>query len=567
MKKEDNTNKILISLLVVSIVLVAIYVVSAFDLLPKSHGNGSTDEVNLSEIENVDGLEIDPNSPTKGKFGVTSSNAQTSEIGMKVLQSGGNAVDAAVAMSYSLGVTDPQNSGIGGGGGMLIYNAKTEESTFYDYYFAAGNDEGNRNNIAIPGFVKGMESVNQDLGTKDMSELIQYSIDLAEKGITVSQAYADNIYRNPYILETHPDFATYDTIEEGTVITYPELAETMKKIQADGSNAFYGRDSQIAQNFMALTDTAPETLENYQVQIKEPILSNYRGYDIIAPPPPFSGLIYEQLLELDEMYDYPDQDYNSEAYWDAILRQDSMVIRQRRTIIHDGYDNTTDFSSYLEEDYLADKWNDYDGVDTEKDPETENTTAFSVIDKDGLVVSGTNTLSNYWGSYQVSDGIIYNNAMKNFTTGKNAIKTLRRPRTGISQSVIVSDDYIETIGSSGGKNIPNILSTITVDNKKRGMNLQDANEKRREKIVEGIVFLEGSAEDYKIDEVALQEPIDFQASDTGFWGRAAGIVIDGDSISGQVDHRDYLEPAFVYYDGTGIKSNLNTENEDKTATE
>lgn len=555
MRKEDYNSKILKFLTIASLMIVGIYVVSVFDLIPNTSGAKDSAEINLSELEGMDGVNTDQNSPTKGMYGVTSSNQITSEIGMKVLQAGGNAVDAAVAMSYSLGVTDPQNSGIGGAGGMLVYDAKTEESVFYDYYFAAGNDEGNRFNIAIPGFVKGMEKVNEDLGTREMDELIQYSVDLAEEGITITQDYADNLNRNAYIKEVHPSFNDFETIESGMVMTYPELAETMKKIQAEGSSAFYSRNSEIAQNFMELTETQPDTLENYEVIIKEPIKSNYQGYDIIAPPPPFSGLLVAQTLKLDEMYDFPDVDYTSEEYWDTVIREDRVMSRERRQNIVDGYDPNADFSEYLQEDYLANIWADFDGIDTDADPETENTTAFSVIDKDGLVVSGTNTLSNYWGSYQIRDGIVYNNSMKNFTYGKNKTKELRRPRTGIAQSIIINDDYLETIGSSGGKAIPNILSNLTINNKKRNINLQEANELKRTKIVEGIVFLEGDAEEYDLTEFVLQEPVDFWSSDTGFWGRASGIVIEGDNISGHTDDRDYLVPSFIYYDGTEIKSN------------
>ena len=568
MWKKEKNSKILKLLAIVSLVIVTVYVVNIFNLFPSASGENNPDEIDLSELEAMDEIEEDQDleeeiddtltneDPTKGMYGVTSSNMITSEIGMRVLRSGGNAVDAAVAMAYTLGIVDPQNSGIGGSGGMLVYDAKSEESIFYDYYFAAGSDENNRYDIAIPGFVKGMEKANEDLGTIDMKELIQFSIDLAEQGITATEEYAKNLNNNSYIKEVHPSFRKLGTISEGTSITYPELADTMKKIQAEGSDAFYSRDSEIAQNFMELTGTKAETLESYEVVVKKPIISNYRGYDIITPPPPFSGLLLAQNLKLDEIYDLPGVDYSSEEYWDRFIIRDSIITEQRRANIHDQYSLDEDFSHFLGEDYLRKMWSEFGGIDEGVDPEQENTTAFSVIDKDGLVVSVTNTISNYWGSYQIRDGIIYNNAMKNFTDDENnEIKELRRPRTGISQAIIVNDDYLETIGSSGGAEIPNYISELTINNKKRNIDLQDANELKRTKVLQGIVFLEGEYGDYNVSEFRLDEPIDFWPSNTGFWGRAAGIVIDGENISGHTDARDYLKAGFIYFDGSEIKSN------------
>lgn len=552
---KDRNNKVLKLLGIVSVLIVAIYVITSFDLLPSTAGENDPDNVDISELERVDEVQEDESMPTRGMYGVTSSNMITSEIGMKVLAEGGNAVDAAVAMSYALGVIDPQNSGIGGSGGMLIYDAKTEESVFYDYYFAAGSDENNKYYIAIPGFVKGMEKVNEDLGLMDMVELIQYSVDLAEEGISATEDYASNLNNNTYIKEVHPSFRELGTIQYGTVITYPELAETMRQIQAEGSDAFYSRNSEIAQNFMELTGTEAEILENYEVIVREPIITNYRGYDVITPPAPFSGLLLSQSLKLDEIYDFPEVDYSSEEYWDSLIRRDSIMADERRKNVHDGYSLNEDLSQFLEEDYLVKTWEEFGGINEELDPEQENTTAFSVIDKDGLLVSATNTISNYWGSYQMRDGIIYNNAMKNFTDHENnELKALKRPRTGISQAIIVNEDYLETIGSSGGAEIANFISEITINNKKRNIELQEANELRRTKIVQGIVFLEGAREEYNLSEFRLDEPVDFWPSNTGFWGRACGIVIDGDNISGHIDYRDYLKPGFIYFDGEEIKT-------------
>src|SRR5699024_7018705 len=212
------------------------------------------------------------------------------------------------------------------------------------------------------------------------------------------------------------------------------------------------------------------------------------------------------------------------------------------------------------------------------------TTAFSVIDKDGTIVSATNTISNYWGSYIVSDGIIYNNAMKNFTTGKNKFEYNKRPKTGITPVIITNDNsHKETLGTSGGAKIPAYLFKTIVNTKKDDMDVQLANDMERMYYFKRQMYFEGNAPE-SINENGVvnfeDDYTEYDSSDawgqmTGLeinenrvvnfkddyneydssdvWGQMNGLEIkDNGEIKGHTDKRSYFNGGAVYYNGSEI---------------
>ena len=177
-------------------------------------------------------------------YGVSSSNPLAVKVGMKVLEDGGNAADAAVAISYVLGVVEPYGSGIGGGGAMLIYSPKDNKFEFFNYRETAPiSSDTQISGIGVPGFVKGMEDVNKAYGVKSMSELLQPAIDYAENGFEMDT----NLYNRLNVFKGYSDMSSLSTFydengepkSEGTTIVQRELADTLKSIQKDGSESFY----------------------------------------------------------------------------------------------------------------------------------------------------------------------------------------------------------------------------------------------------------------------------------------------------------------------------------------
>ena len=127
-------------------------------------------------------------------YGVSSSNPIAVQVGMEVLENGGNAVDAAIAVSYALGVVEPYGSGIGGGGGMLILPGDPDkEPTFFDYRETSPASDNDRGRVGVPGFVKGMEVIHKQYGQKEIADLIAPSIELADEGFEVGRPLSAEI--------------------------------------------------------------------------------------------------------------------------------------------------------------------------------------------------------------------------------------------------------------------------------------------------------------------------------------------------------------------------------------
>lgn len=488
------------------------------------------------------------------RYGVATSNPIASQVGIQVLEDGGNAVDAAVAISYALNVTDPQNSGVGGGGGMLIYKPQTNEKTFYDYYISSG-DKQPVANIGIPGFIKGLEVATQDFGTKPYGELIQYAIDLGEKGIEVTPAYAEIINRYNYITQVHPSFTIDGRIlQEGDLLIQSDLMETFKAIRDHGSDVFYSGEHEISKNFLSLTGISPESLANYKVHKYAPLEASYRGYDIMAAPAPFSGMSVLQDLILEEQLNLPQHDLTNPEYNIMIKNILKFVGVEGRKLNTDPAFNTIDAATALDPADLLRRYNEsIESEDTYEEPESESTTSFSVIDKDGMVVTATNTISNFWGSYSISNGIIYNNAMKNFSSsGVNAFEFNKRPKTGISPLVIVNPEgHVESLGTNGGAKIPTYLFMHIVNTKKYGMSVQQANDMERFHYTKGLMHYENGAP-YTVSgkNINFDEPYTTIRSSEG-WGVMNGLEFKANGeMSGHSDNRNYFEHGAIYSDGT-----------------
>lgn len=488
------------------------------------------------------------------KYAVVSSNPVASAVAMKVLEDGGNAVDAAVALSFALNVTDPQNSGIGGGGGMLIYNPKDQNKVFYDYYISSGDKEP-IGNIGIPGFLKGLEKMSQDLGTIEFSKLLDYPLALAEKGVFVTKGYADILARFNYIRDNYDAVLRPDgnLLQEGDIFIQKDLINTMKEIQKGGSDVFYGGQHQISQDFLALTGISPESLAAYEVKVSKPLEAQYMGYNVLAPQGPFSGLtLIENLILEENLLNIGKHNIKDKENLVKIRDLYRFTAHEARMNTFDHAFGTVDYPSLLNKANILQRYHSYEGEKEFYDePETESTTAFSVIDKDGMVVSGTNTISNYWGSYVVQNGIIFNNAMKNFSDGANKFAYNKRPKTGIAPAIIYNDKgHIEALGANGGAKIPFYETMFLVNSIKHNMDPQDANDLERIFYLKGLMHFEKNAPITSIDDeldVAFDDEFVLAGSSTA-WGIMNGIIITPEGeITTHYDTRNYFDGGGTYY--------------------
>lgn len=425
------------------------------------------------------------NKDVDSAYGVSSSNSIAVDVGMEVLENGGNAVDAAAAISYVLGVVEPYGSGIGGGGCMLIYLPDTEDYKFYNYReIAVKNLSAKESTVGVPGLVKGIEEIQSKHGELDISDLIQYSIDLSKNGFEMNQNLYNRL-KDYSELEKFPEFynSNGEPKEVGSNIIQLELAETLTQIQKEGSKAFYSgsiADKLIKEGYMTEQD-----LESYEVKEQTPIIGTFNGYDIVTAPPPFSGITLLQILNMVEYKDIPTYEENPSEYIDQMYKITNIAYASRLANISDPnfVDEDKDYQKLATKEYSEYLYNKNYIKYEDEIVESKDTTSFVVTDKNGMMVSCTNTLGELFGNQEYIGGFFLNNASANFNENDYSINYYepgKQSRTFIAPAIITKgEDYIMGIGSPGGNVIPQALAQVINDNLRNNVDLQEAVEKSR----------------------------------------------------------------------------------------
>lgn len=469
-----------------SLVFLAVLLVGGYAIVQQF--NSETDNKFYKKINKFESSkEINHSS---GGYGVSSSNPIAVEVGMDVLEEGGNAVDAAVAVSYALGVVEPYGSGIGGGGGMLILPGdQSDKPTFFDYRETSPtSSEDSEEGIGVPGFVKGMETVHEKYGSKKMDELIEPAIKLADDGFPVGQQLAERLKGAQYRLsedEIPNFFPGNQPIEEGEKLEQPELGETLELIKEKGSDVFY--NGELAEE---IADEVPgiqkSDLEEYSVQEREPVQGEFAGYDVISAPPPFSGITLIQSLQMAEMLNVQKAEEDTALFTHLTSEITNRANSDRVKHIGDPAFSEIDEKELTDKEYsrelaqdislneLSEKYQ-LKGKDLEE--EHISTTHFVVTDKDGTVVSVTNTLSNFFGSGENVEGFFLNNNLNNFNNIKNSLNYYepgKRSRTFTAPTILRKDNEVIGIGTPGGSRIPMMLTEVLVRHLLFKESLQDA---------------------------------------------------------------------------------------------
>lgn len=469
-----------------SLIFLAVLLVSGYAIVQQF--NSETDNKFYKKINKFESSrEINHSS---GGYGVSSSNPIAVEVGMDVLEEGGNAVDAAVAVSYALGVVEPYGSGIGGGGGMLILPGdQSDKPTFFDYRETSPtSSEDSEEGIGVPGFVKGMETVHEKYGSKKMDQLIEPAIKLANDGFPVGQQLAERLKGAQYRLsedEIPNFFPGNQPIEEGEKLEQPELGETLELIKEKGSDVFY--NGELAEE---IADEVPgiqkSDLEEYSVEEREPVQGEFAGYDVISAPPPFSGITLIQSLQMAEMLNVQKAEEDTALFTHLTSEITNRANSDRVKHIGDPAFSEIDEKELTDKEYsrelaqdislneLSEKYQ-LKGKDLEE--EHISTTHFVVTDKDGTVVSVTNTLSNFFGSGENVEGFFLNNNLNNFNNIKNSLNYYepgKRSRTFTAPTILRKDNEVIGIGTPGGSRIPMMLTEVLVRHLLFKESLQDA---------------------------------------------------------------------------------------------
>lgn len=423
---------------------------------------------------------------------VSSANYYASKIGTDIIKAGGNAIDAAAAVSFAMSTVESYYSGLGGGGFMTIRFAETGETTFIDFRevapAAATPDTWPKDadgkyvgyyqmiggpSIGVPGQVKGILYALDKYGTMSREQVISPAIRLAEEGFEVG-AFMNEVLTSSYDLYTYMDETAkiyYDDgmpYEVGDLYKNPDLGATMRKIVDKGVDGFY--TGEIAD---AVINTAREygceitmeDLQNYQVEEKACATGNYRGYEILSSPPSSSGgTIVVEALNVLESFDVASMEVNSAEYIHLFSEVFKTVFADRGKYMADTnfvdvpLDGLTSkaYAETLAKNIDLTKAQSY----TAGDPyvfHSGNTTHFSIMDKDGNMVSVTQTNNGGSGITARGTGVLLNNEMADFDTGEgkaNSIEGGKHPLSSMSPTIILKDGKpFMTIGTPGATRI------------------------------------------------------------------------------------------------------------------
>ncbi|MEG0327211.1 MAG: gamma-glutamyltransferase [Erysipelothrix sp.] len=394
-------------------------------------------------------------------YSISTGNKDSTLIGQRVLQNGGNAIDAAIAISFGLGVVAPQNGGLGGGGVVLVYDPIQNKSFYYDYYNSTGHETSNYQ-IGIPGFLRGMEAIYTDYASMPIEMLLSDSISLAREGITVSEDLGNIIERRSFITEFNKNF-----INNGKIITandiliQEDLAQSYEQVVKSGFGIIYDGESEMSQNLMRETGLTAQSLQDYSVRKYEALAMDLGGRKVYGAGTPFSSITSMQMLS---MYDKTNFNWNEFESDESLLVYNELYsIASTENYIHVGDNETYRSNLYKHANSkYVDKMLSEKNIESSTDiNESQNTTSFTVIDDQGFVVVGTHTLSNYWGSGRSHDGFFYNNSLKHFSNSTpNVYGTMKRPKTFMSPLIIKDDEETIAIGAAGGYAIPQVVPTI-----------------------------------------------------------------------------------------------------------
>jgi gamma-glutamyltranspeptidase/glutathione hydrolase len=433
-----------------------------------------------------------------------------SQAGMEMLNRGGNAVDAAIATAFALSVVDQASSGLGGGGFMVIYDAKAHRAHALDFretapagahrelYLKDGKPVPSASvtgalAVAVPAEVAGLMQAFKQFGTLPLAVIMAPAIRLAADGFPLDATLRYAIDRQRATMKKFPDLARVfmpkDTVPaEGDIMRQPELAETLKAIAAQGSDVFYR--GWIAE---AIVETVKkeggvltlEDFKDYKPVWREPLVGSYRNRTVITMPPPSSGgVALVEMLNVLASYPLSALGHNSATYLHLVAEAMKHAFADRAQYLGDPDFVKAPVSMLMSKEYAA--WirgrisaaktypPKYYGLVNFK-AEQGGTTHFSVIDRFGNAVACTQTINTRFGSKILvpKTGIVLNNEIDDFAihpsgnvygllgNEANSLRPKKRPLSSMAPTIILRGERPEmVVGAAGGPRI--ISATLQV---------------------------------------------------------------------------------------------------------
>jgi len=460
---------------------------------------------------------------------VSSQHKLATQAGLEILKKGGNAVDAAVAVGFSLAVVLPRAGNLGGGGFMIVHDTKSKQTKAINYREMAPasahrdmylDEDGNVDRIklnfeypaaGVPGTVAGMARALELYGTMSLKEVMQPAIRQAEKGFLVTYDLAHVLKRMDERMRKWPETAKIfykpngGFYEAGDVLVQKDLAWSLKQIAKNGTKAFYSGKvgKKIAEDFATNggNHITLQDLKNYKVEEMEPVWGEYRGYEIASMPPPSSGGVHIiQMLNI--LKDFPLGYLGHNSAETIHIMAEAMKLAYADRSEHLGDPNFWDVPvegitsvEYAKE--LGSSINRSIATPSEDikpgqpaDYESDQTTHYTIMDSEGNTVVNTYTLNFSFGSGIVAKGtgILLNNEMSDFSAKPgvanafgllggeaNAVEPGKRPLSSMTPTIVFKDGapYFAT-GSPGGSRIITTVLQIILNIIDHDMNVAEA---------------------------------------------------------------------------------------------
>ena len=535
--------------------------------------------------------------PVRGRHAMVASQHElASKIGVDILKKGGNAVDAAIAVGLALAVVYPEAGNIGGGGFML-YRRNDGQAFSIDYREMApraatrdvfvdkdGNvikGEGSSTigyrASGVPGTLAGFDLAFKKHGSGKITwrALVEPARLLAQNGYVLTNRLANLFVSYKENLSKYPDsdrifLNNGNYYKEGDLFKQPELAQTLRRIEAQGATEFYtGRTAQLIAADMKANNglITLEDLKNYKPKERTPLRGNYRGHEIITMPPPSSGgLVLLQILNMLEGYDVKKMGYNSAAKYHLLVEAMRRSFADRAEFMADPDFQDVPVAKLIDKAYAKRRSSTIDlakatssaevGHGEIAAKEAMDTTHFTVVDAAGNIVTNTYTINDLYGSRVTAKGtgVLLNDEMDDFAArpGKpnmfgliqgerNKVEPMKRPLSSMTPTIVMRKDGTPwfALGARGGPRIITAVLQSVINVIDHDMNIQqaiDAPRVHQQWYPDEVLF-----EPYGMSPDTLNVLRSYGhtfAEKPGYIASATGIMIDTDGVRlGAIDSR------------------------------
>ncbi len=464
----------------------------------------------------------------EGKQGmVVSTHPAASEIGLAILKKGGNAIDAAVAVNFALAVAHPSAGNIGGGGFLvyrdksgnvkaLDYREKAPSAASRDMYLDAegkiipGKSMTGIFSVGVPGTVAGMQEMHDKLGKLPWVDLLQPAVDLARKGLILTEKEARGLNRQRLeFLKENPGknyllSAEGKEWKAGDLLVQEDLANTLELILKKKAKGFYkGQTARHIVNEMKAQNgiISKKDLRNYQAVWRTPIKSTYKNYQIIGMPPPSSGgVALAQLLQMVAPYSLNKWGPTSDSTIQVMVEAERRVYADRAKWLGDPDFVKVPVTELIDPAYAKSRMSSMNFSQATKSAdiqagvfpgyESPETTHYSIVDNEGNAVSITTTLNNSYGSkvFVGGSGFLLNDEMDDFSakagapnlygligSKANEIQPNKRMLSSMTPTIVEQDGQLKmVVGTPGGSTIITSVFQVVLNTLEMGMNMQQA---------------------------------------------------------------------------------------------